>query len=269
MEGRPRDGDIVTFGVATPTLNAARYLEDALRSVWGQRSDGISVDHVVVDGGSTDATIEIASRFPSRIIAASDNGMYEAINRGLDEVRGDIVGYLNGDDEIAPNAFSTVLRAFERRPDVQWLCGRVEFIDESKRVLGRMKPVRSSVRSYVGLGWSSIPQPTVWFRRSFFERVRPFDTAFKNCADYELYARALGLQHPLILDDVLARFRLHGAQLSSNQEVMDRESRMVRERHGGRGLASRISGRLLSLRLNARNPPWLIAKKTGRIRFTE
>jgi hypothetical protein len=50
---------------------------------------------------------------------------------------------------------------------------------------------------------------------------------------------------------------------------MDRESRMVRERHGGRGLASRISGRLLSLRLNARNPPWLIAKKTGRIRFTE
>ena len=268
MRTRPAGGRTATFGIATPTLNAERFLEDTLRSVWNQRSEEIDVDHVVVDGGSTDRTIQIASRFPSRTLAASDGGMYEAINRGLDLVRGDIVGYINADDELAPDALATVLSAFQRRPDVQWVCGRVEYIDASGRALATMKPVRLSIRSYVGLGWSCIPQPTVWFRRSFFGRVCPFDTAYRNCADYDLYSRALGIQHPLILDEVLARFRLHDGQLSHRADVMERESSMVQERYGGSGVASLVSGRLLSLRLNARNPSWLVAKKRGRIRFT-
>jgi glycosyltransferase involved in cell wall biosynthesis len=259
----------ITIGVVTPTLNAERYLEDTLRSIWSQQSDGIDVDHVIVDGGSSDRTVQIASRYPSRVIEGSDGGMYEAVNRGLDVVGGEIVGYINGDDEIGPNGFAAVVEAFGRRPSAQWVCGRVEYIDGSGGVLGRMKPVRLTVRSYVGLGWSCIPQQTVWFRRSFFERVRPFDIAYRNCADYELYVRALRLQHPLILNEVLGRFRLHGAQLSFNPEVMDRESKMVQEQHGGRGWRPFLSGKVLSLRLNARNPRWLVAKKRGRISFSE
>jgi glycosyltransferase involved in cell wall biosynthesis len=257
------------IGVVTPTLNAERYLEDTLRSIWSQKSDEIHIDHVIVDGGSTDRTIQIASRYPSRVIERYDGGMYEAVNRGFDVVGGEIVGYINGDDEIAPNGFAAIVRAFRRRPSAQWVCGRVEYVDGSGAVLGRMKPVRLTVRSYVGLGWSCIPQQTVWFRRSFFERVRPFDTTYRNCADYELYVRALRLQHPLVLDEVLGRFRLHGAQLSFNPEVMHRESRMVQEQHGGRGAGAFLSGKALSLRLNARNPRWLVAKKTGRISFGE
>ena len=122
---------IVTIGVVTPTLNAERYLEDTLRSIWSQQSDAIDVDHVIVDGGSTDRTIQIASRYPSRVIEGSDGGMYEAVNRGLDVVGGEIVGYINGDDEIAPNGFAAVVEAFGRRPSAEWVCGRVEYIDGS------------------------------------------------------------------------------------------------------------------------------------------
>lgn len=262
-------GGTVAFGVVTPTLNAERYLQETLDSVWGQRGTLVEIDHLIVDGGSTDRTAEMSAESRSRFVSSHDGGMYEAINTGMSLVRGDILGYINGDDEIAPGAFGRIAQAFEARPDVQWLCGRVEYIDGSGEVLGRMKPVRLSVRSYVGIGWSCIPQQTVWFRRTFFERVGPFNTAYKNCADYEWYVRALCLQHPLILDEVLGRFRLHGAQLSFNPEIMARESRMVQEQNGGLGFGSFLRGKLLSLRLNAMNPRWLVAKKTGRIRFTD
>jgi glycosyltransferase involved in cell wall biosynthesis len=258
-----------TFGVVTPTLNAERFVDLTLRSVWRQQGDGIEVDHVIVDGGSHDGTLEIASRYPSRaVVAKDDQGMYDAINRGMNLVRGDIVGYINADDEIAPGAFQTVAAAFDGHPDVQWICGRVEYIDGTGKVLGAMTPVRPALNSYVGIGWSCIPQQTVWVRRSFFERVGPFDSTFRHCGDYDWYVRALKVAPPLVLPVTLGRFRLHGEQLSFDPDAMEREARMVQDRHGGRTAIRYLRGRLLSLRLNARNPRWLVAKKTGRIKFT-
>jgi hypothetical protein len=113
-------------------------------------------------------------------VTASDGGMYEAINRGLAIVRGEIVGYINGDDEVTPRALEVVARAFADHPEAGWLCGRVEYIDGTGSILGRMKPVTMSVRSYVGMGWSCIPQQTVWFRRSFLDRVGRFDTSYST-----------------------------------------------------------------------------------------
>ena len=256
------------FGVVTPSLNAERFFEATLESIWNQRSATIRIDHVLVDGGSTDATIEIASRYPSRtVIARDDQGMYDAVNRGMAMVKGDIVGYINADDEIAPGAFQIIADAFRTHPNAGWICGRVEYTDAEGGVLGRMKPVSLSLRSYVGLGWSCIPQQTVWVRRSFWEQVGPFDLAYRNCGDYDWYARALRVQPPLILDQTLGRFRLHPGQLSLDPAKMQKESRMVQERNGGVDPWTRVLGRSLSLRLNASNPSWLAAKKRGRINF--
>ncbi len=259
---------VVRVGVVTPTLNAERFLEETLRSIWSQADDGVEIDHVIVDGGSTDRTVEIAARYPSRtVVAPDDRGMYDAINRGMAMVEGDIVGYINGDDEIGSGALRAVARALDRRPATGWVCGTVEYIDGDGNVLGRMTPVRLSLRSYAGLGWSCIPQQTVWARRSFYDRVGSFDTAYRNCGDYDWYARALRLQHPLILKEPLGRFRLHPDQISLDPEKMRRESRMVQERYGRVDLTALVRGKILSLRLNAANPRWLLAKKTGRISF--
>ena len=262
-------GGVVRVGVVTPTLNAERFLEQTLRSIWSQLSDALRIDHVIVDGGSTDRTSDIAASYPSRTVVSSDDqGMYDAVNHGMNMVEGDVIGYINADDEIAPGAFRLIADAFRAHEEVGWLCGRVEYIDADGNVLGRMQPVRLTLRSYVGLGWSCIPQQTVWIRRSFWEEVGPFDIEYRNCGDYDWYARALRLEHPLILPATLGRFRLHPAQLSLDSSKMIRESRMVQERNGGRDTWGFVSGKILSLRLNARNPAWLAAKKRGKIKFS-
>lgn len=259
----------IRFGVVTPTLNGERFFEQTLESIWMQASDAITIDHVIVDGGSTDRTLAIADAYPSRaIVSTDDQGMYDAVNRGMTSVEGDVVGYINADDEIGPGAFRAIADAFDRNPRAGWVCGRVEYIDGDGRSLGTMMPVRPSLRAFTGIGWSCIPQQTVWARRAFFDRVGPFDIEFKNCGDYDWYARALRLQDPLLLSIVVGRFRLHSSQLSHDTSAMDRESRMVQDRNGGLDPATRIAGRLLSLRVNARNPAFFLAKKTGKIRWT-
>jgi glycosyltransferase involved in cell wall biosynthesis len=261
--GRP-----VRFGIVTPTLNAERYLADTLRSIWSQASDEVTIDHVLVDGGSTDGTTRVAEDFRTRVVVATDDqGMYDAVNRGLSLVEGDIVGYLNADDELAPGALAAVGKAFAEHPEARWLMGKREFIDGDGTAFAWMQPVPFSLRSYLGLGWSCVPQETVWMRRDLYDEVGPFDTTFRNTGDYDMYARCRHLSEPLILRRTLGRFRLHGDQLSFKPEVMARESRRVQEKNGTVDRSGWVRGKLLSLRLNARNPRWLLAKKTGRIRF--
>ena len=253
-----------TFGIVTPTLNAERYLADTLRSIWSQASGGIAVDHVLVDGGSADRTVEIAEDFPTRVVVNTDDGgMYDAVNRGLGMVQGDIVGYLNADDELPPGALARVAAAFRAHPHAQWLMGTREFIDGGGHPFAWM-----TREEYLGLGGSCGPQETVWMRRSLWDSVGPFDTSFRNTGDYDMYARCRAVAAPLILQEVIGRFRLHGDQLSFRPEVMAHESRRVQEKNGTISRAGWIRGRYLSLRLNARNPRWLWAKKTGKIRFT-
>lgn len=256
------------FGIVTPTLNAERYLADTLRSVWSQASVAVEIDHVLVDGGSTDGTVGVAEGFPTRVVIATDDqGMYDAVNRGLSLVEGDIVGYLNADDELAPGTLEAVAAAFDEHPKARWLMGKREFIDGDGTPFAWMQPVPFSLRSYLGLGWSCVPQETVWMRRDLYDEVGPFDTTFRNTGDYDMYARCRKIGPPLILHRTLGRFRLHGDQLSFKPEVMARESRRVQEKHGTVDRSGWVRGKLLSLRLNARNPRWLLAKKTGRIRF--
>jgi glycosyltransferase involved in cell wall biosynthesis len=261
-------GRAVRFGIVTPTLDAERYLEHTLRSIWSQASDEIVIDHVLVDGGSTDGTTSVAANFPTRVVVAiDDGGMYDAVNRGLAMVEGDIIGYINADDEIAPGALTAVARAFSDHADVRWVMGKREFIDDEGTPFAWMQPVPFTLRSYLGLGWSCVPQETVWMRRDLYEEVGPFDTTFRNTGDYDMYARCRRASKPLILHETLGRFRLHGDQLSFKPEVMQRESRRVQEKNGTIDRLGWVRGKMLSLRLNARNPRWLFAKKTGRIRF--
>ena len=104
-------------------------------------------------------------------------------------------------------------------------------------------------------------------RSDLYAQVGPFDTTFRNTGDYDMYARCRRAAKPLILQRTLGRFRLHGDQLSFKPDVMARESRRVQEKNGTADRIGWVRGKLLSLRLNARNPRWLFAKKTGRIRF--
>ena len=104
--------------IVTPTLNQRRFIESALRSVSNQTYPRI--EHVVVDGGSSDGTIDLLRRAESpsfQSISEPDRGMYEAINKGLRLANGEIVAYLNSDDAYLPWAVEAMVHAFEGRPD--------------------------------------------------------------------------------------------------------------------------------------------------------
>jgi glycosyltransferase involved in cell wall biosynthesis len=253
----------VRFGIVTPTLDAERYCRQCLESIWAQASDDVRIDHVVVDGDSTDRTVEIAAGFPSRVVVARDGGMYEAVNRGMAMVEGDVVGYVNADDEVAPEALSVVARTFDRNPAASWLCGAVELIGADGGSLSILRMVPFSLKAFVGLGWSPIHSMTVWARREFFDRVGPFDTSFRQAGDYDWYARALSLERPLVVPEVLARFRLHPANLSLDRDRMARERDVIQGRYGGRKAMAVVRGRMLSLRLNMANPGWFASKRKG------
>jgi len=256
------------FGVVTPTLNAEAYLGPTLDSIWGQRGVGVEIDHVIVDGGSTDGTEAIAQRYPSTFVKAEDDrGMYDAINRGMGLVRADVVSYINGDDLIAERALARVARLLESKPHVSWVVGALEYIDEQGATISSLHPVRSSIRSFAGLGWCSFPQQSMWVRRDLFDQVGPFDSDFRNVGDYEWIARALSVTPPHLDRAVLGKFRMHDRMLSGDLEKMHAESAIVQERYGGRSVMGRIGGRWLSLRLNFGNPSWFLAKKTGRLTF--
>src|SRR5947209_3721332 len=124
--------------VVTPSLNQGRFIERTVRSVIGQVGD-FSLEYLVLDGGSTDETLDVLRRYDGRLrwVSEPDAGMADAVITGLRLAAGDVVGWLNSDDVLAAGALARVAEVFSRRPEVGWLHGRCDIIDESDREVRR------------------------------------------------------------------------------------------------------------------------------------
>lgn len=219
----------------TPTLNQGQYLEATIRSVRAQSY--AEIEHIVVDGGSTDGTLEILGRSPEdgplRWISEPDSGMYDAVNKGLALAKGDVLAYLPSDDAYMPWAVETVMRLFERHPDVDLVFGDGLKVDEPSGVqrLRLFPPFdRVSLANY-----ESIMQPAVFWRRSLFQRVGGFDSGMRYVADLDYWLRASAAGARIAhINEVIAIERIHEGRLSSAQkDRMAAEDRDMRARHAG------------------------------------
>ena len=206
--------------IITPCLNRAAMIGEALESV---RSQGCpEVEHLVVDGGSTDGTLEVLRQFPGvRIISEPDRGLYDAINKGVAHSRGDILGLLNSDDFYEPGALRAVMVAFEESPDVDSVAGRfVVFEDDGhgqralRASVDAAEVPRLDLRSVLGVN------PAInarFFRRQVFERCGPFDLHFSIAADRKFLIRAaLANFRAVSLPGTLYHYRWHGGSLTMN-----------------------------------------------------
>ncbi|MBI5611893.1 MAG: glycosyltransferase [Gammaproteobacteria bacterium] len=207
------------ISVITVVLNAADTIEDTLRSVASQTYS--SVEHIVVDGGSTDGTLSIIERHRGRIatlIAEPDRGIYDAMNKGIDAASGDLVGMLNADDVyIDEHVLEKIARAFAD-PAIGACYADLVYVDRSD--LDKIVRYWQSCPYTDGLferGWLPA-HPTFFLRRELYRRYGGFDLRYRFQADFELTMRLLAVHkvRSVYLPEVLVKMRMGGV---SNRSV--------------------------------------------------
>lgn len=217
--------------IVTPCLNAARFVEETIESVL--RQDYPAVEYIVMDGGSTDGTIDILKRYEGRLQwhSAKDNGQADAVDRGFELTRGEIFAFLNADDTYLPGAVSRAVEAFARKPEPAVVYGDAWYVDDSGKRLSRYPvepydPDRLERRCI-------ICQPASFIRRDVFAAARGLDARLRFAMDYDFWIRIAG--HEFVkLDADLATSRLHAdAKTVGQQSAAMRETIQVLRRHYG------------------------------------
>jgi glycosyltransferase involved in cell wall biosynthesis len=209
----------VAFSIVTPCLNAEATIEQTLRSV---RTQGVEpLEHVVVDGVSTDRTLEIlrAADGPVRFVSEPDNGLSDAMNKGIRLARNDVIGWLNADDVYLPGALARVQEAFAARPDALWATGRCLIIDgdgnEIRKGVTRYKDALLRRWSFpLFLTQNFVSSPATFVRREAFDEVGFFEERFRYSMDYDVWLKLGRRSAPIVIDEPLACFRMAEGSLS-------------------------------------------------------
>jgi glycosyltransferase involved in cell wall biosynthesis len=254
----------VTVSIITPTLNGAAYLQECANSVAAQRTTGIGVEHLVVDDGSTDGTLDIAERNGCQVIQGRRAGLYDAMNLGIESAGGQILGVLGSDDLLAAGALRRVVDglASSRRP---WVVGGIEWIDANGSSLGYIGPPPPwmTTHMFASLGWNCIHHQATFMTREFLNDLGGYDAAYRIAGDYEFLARALQRSRFVRSCNLLAYFRRHGLNLSMSPLTAE-ENRRVAALYGPPAILRPYYRQTLRVWLNARHPRWWQHKRSMR-----
>lgn len=224
------------ISIITPSFNQVAFIERTILSVLSQNYPDL--EYIVMDGGSTDGTVEILKKYADKIIWRSekDNGQSDAINKGLRMATGEIAAYLNSDDTYAPGTFEKVAKFFEDNPDKFWVYGKCKIIDE------RDQEIRKPITAYKNLllkkysyskllSENFISQPAVFWKAQIHAQHGFFDETEHYCMDYEFWLR-IGQKHPAgVINDNLANFRYYATSKSGgvNKKQFQDELRLAKK----------------------------------------
>ena len=210
--------------VVTPSFNSAEFIERTILAVKSQEYP--RVEHILMDGGSTDHTMEIVERHRAHfthIHSGKDNGMYDAIHRGFAQSSGEIMTWLNSDDEWLPGTLRTVTRLFQEFPDVEFMTsGFPCAIDATgamiatARLSGFSRNGSKRGEFLPACGWPAdgfIQQESTFWRRSLWERAGSrMDHSLQFAGDYELWSRFLSMAQLWCVEVPLGCFRRREGQ---------------------------------------------------------
>lgn len=205
-----------TISIVIPSFNQAKFIERTLQSVLAQAYPALEI--YVQDGGSSDGTVDIIRRYSGQLTgwdSRPDDGQGEAINIGFAKTSGEIMAWLNSDDILLPSALVFVAEYFIRHPETDVVYGNRILIDENDQEIGRWI-LPSHDRSI--LSWEDfIPQETVFWRRSIWERVgAQVDESFRFAMDWDLLLRFREAGARFVhLSRFLGGFRIHARQKTS------------------------------------------------------
>ena len=229
------------ISIVTPSLNQGEFIERTILSVLSQNGN-FDLEYIIVDGGSTDGTLEIVRKYEDRLtlISGRDRGQSDAINRGFDMASGTVLAWLNSDDTYEPGALSEVSERFKRH-GCEWCFGNCRNIDENDREIRRLitrykifESRRYSLRRLLSKDF--ISQPAVFFTKRVFKEVGPLDLGLEYTMDYDYWLRIGKRYPPLYIQRFLANFRWHGSSKNGrNYRKSAREAYRVAKKHATSG----------------------------------
>lgn len=217
------DHDLTFISIITPTLNCARYIGEAVESVLNQ--DYPRFEHIIMDGGSTDGTLDVVTRYPHlHVISEPDRGLYDALNKGIGLAQGDYLGWLNADDLYANGLFHDLGHKAREMPTVELFTGdseRFEDTPKGRRVV-RANKFYTCHELLDGRLSSVVSLNGCFFRRELFENIGGFSTAYKLVSDHEFLIR-LSIYGPKCasLGRTSYRYRKHEQSLTWGMKRAD------------------------------------------------
>lgn len=255
---------MVLVSIITPSLNGIEYLPECIASTQRQATRNVEVEHVFVDGGSTDGTVEFAASQGCTVLTREESSVYFALNKGARNSNGTLLGSLGCDDVFLPGALESVVQHYERT-GARWLVGGCRWIDQRGTPRGdlRAPPSWLPASMHASLGWSCFPDQSTFLHRDFYFELGGYDNSFNYSGDYDLYARALHREPFARINRILTGIRRHGDNLSMSADPKRlAEERAVAERYGPQSEWRRSAYRyMLKLWLNSTNPTWSLCKR--------
>jgi glycosyltransferase len=211
------------ISVITVSFNCAATIRDTLQSVATQSHNDI--EHIVVDGASRDGTVELVSVHGAHLeqfVSEPDEGIYDAMNKGVRLATGEMIGFLNGDDTFAyADAIADIARVATENAEADAVFGDLVYVDQNhpERVIRRWRTGGFS-RSKLRFGWMP-PHPTFYLRRRGWDQLGLFDTKLRIAADYDFLLRCLSRPgtKAAYIDKVLVRMRVGGVSNRSIQSM--------------------------------------------------
>lgn len=217
--------DSVKVSVVTACYNSAKTIGTTIQSVNAQSY--ANIEHVFIDGGSTDDTLNVISasaRKNHSVLSESDNGIYDALNKGVQRATGDVVGFLHADDFYTDDSVVETIADCFSRPEVQAVYGDLQYVSQSEtdKVI-RSWNTKAFSQGRLKRGWMP-PHPTLYVREEWYERIGGFDTQYRIAADYLCILQLFS--HPdfeaVYLPQVLVKMRVGGASNRSLKNIIQK-----------------------------------------------
>ncbi len=225
----------IKFSIITPTFNSETFISQTIESVISQ-SGNFSIEYILIDGVSTDNTLNIINKYKSLIesgyypiqckkvdinlVSKKDDGMYEAINNGFALATGNVYAWINSDDLYLQGAFNTIAKIFEEYSEISWVKGITSYMNSDSSIYAKGKCF-TYYRQWINKGIYGqllyfIQQDSVFWRKELWNQAGNIDTSLKLAGDYYLWTKFSKYTDLVSVDVLISCFRKRNDQLSSN-----------------------------------------------------